>query len=1116
MKKILFYIAAMAMAVGCSDKIEELDTDGSTDGESILVNLRLTMEDSDDTRVSVDGDSYESAWEAGDVVYLVVASGEHPSSNPMTYDAESGYFSGLLVPDEIYRVYYGDEPFIAALSPTEVSVTTSASPLQPKMVSENRVETPSVDDTTEVDPIEIEMQNMTAVVNLDLTLDLEGIFGSDYANYTTLTIGDITLGGDNEGETQYPTQRFTFLDKGIDEDGFYVTEDGSYINNQTLVGTGASDLALSGDTYIYNIMLHSLPFTIEADEVLPIIFQVELSDDEGNTLITYAAGNITNSTGAAFEVERSKYYTLTKTISASSKGYGTESNPILISTEEDLASIATDATNKATAGVYYKMLNDITLTSENWSPIGTSSRGFQGNFDGGGYTISGLKINNPNSTNQGLFGYAAGATIQNVTLFEPSVVANGFVGALCGMTYSSADGNTIISNCAVVGGSVTCTGDGDGAGTNAYVGGLVGCSYFATFTNCSNSSTVTSSSEEVGGITGYILGYDSSSITSCYNTGDVTSSGRNVGGIVGNNANSVISIKACYNTGDIKSGDSRVGGIAGYNNGSLIACYNVGSISGSSNVGAIVGNNNGTTTPTACYYLSNGDIYDSNYGTEVSSVLALNEAVETMNAECDNSYTAGSPTATHLPSLMGESLSQGDGTEANPFLISSEEDFEDLATLVESNATFTAGKYYEMTQSITLTSDNWVQIGGYASESTSSIIDEKSFQGIFDGKGNTISGLKINADVNFRGLFCSIYNATITNLTISEPSIVSGDYPGAICGTSTTSTISNCRVEGGSVATYSDIGSSCGGIVGRLQFGSTITDCYNSSSVNGYDSVGGVVGTLSDSSMTDCINDGKVDGVSNVGGVVGLSNQSSMTRCYNTESVTGTSDKVGGVVGGISYASYSSSTITSCYNTGDVESDGDYVGGIVGYISFSLTITSCYNTGDVTTDGDYVGGVVGCIDKGSNSFTACYNTGDVDGGDSGSYVGGIVGYVNNNNNSLTACYNTGAFLGYSNLGGVVGGVNPEVDFIHSACYYLTTNTTSSTDYGTKLTTIQMLNNMVGTMNAAAGDGYFTAGDPSDSVIPWLMDKELEYKYIDDNNTLEGYTPGDSLNGDSGL
>ena len=93
-------------------------------------------------------------------------------------------------------------------------------------------------------------------------------------------------------------------------------------------------------------------------------------------------------------------------------GAGTASNPYSIRSEEELRELATQVNSgKTYSGSYFRLDADIALTSD-WIPIGNETRLFQGNFDGNGKTISGMKITGDYA---GLFGHVgAGTVIKNL------------------------------------------------------------------------------------------------------------------------------------------------------------------------------------------------------------------------------------------------------------------------------------------------------------------------------------------------------------------------------------------------------------------------------------------------------------------------------------------------------------------------------------------------------------------------------------------------------------------------------------------------------------------------------------------------------------------------------
>ena len=238
-------------------------------------------------------------------------------------------------------------------------------------------------------------------------------------------------------------------------------------------------------------------------------------------------------------------YVVSQTVSLA--GGGTESDPFVISTPEDMQAISSDDTENA----YYKLANDIDLTE--WIETNSSTDGWipvtlRGTFDGGGHTINGLWC----STDEGgLFDkLVSGAAVKDVKV-------------------KIADGKAV-------------------KGSN-YAGGIVAIS-MGTITNSAVTGTI-----EGGSAAGGIAGQSSGSISQCYTLGEVMSEtgSAKAGGIVGENQ-SGSSVNDSYSSAVITAtGDnSYAAGIAGYNGGTIERCYSDGAISGYA-IAGICGYNTG-------------------------------------------------------------------------------------------------------------------------------------------------------------------------------------------------------------------------------------------------------------------------------------------------------------------------------------------------------------------------------------------------------------------------------------------------------------------------------------------------------------------------------------------
>lgn len=132
-------------------------------------------------------------------------------------------------------------------------------------------------------------------------------------------------------------------------------------------------------------------------------------------------------------------------------GSGTEGDPYLIATEEQLRDFAASLTSKIDyTGKYVALANDISVSSAAWTPIGGSQYLFNGTFDGRGYTINGLTLgaeDKPFALDNenlyiGLFGIlGAKAVVKNVNLtnvaFYTTYAATAYLGGIAGITQGS-------------------------------------------------------------------------------------------------------------------------------------------------------------------------------------------------------------------------------------------------------------------------------------------------------------------------------------------------------------------------------------------------------------------------------------------------------------------------------------------------------------------------------------------------------------------------------------------------------------------------------------------------------------------------------------------------------
>lgn len=265
-------------------------------------------------------------------------------------------------------------------------------------------------------------------------------------------------------------------------------------------------------------------------------------------------------------------------------GTGTEEDPYLIGSAEELAYISNQMTANAVSfsGKYFRLTSDIDCNGKQMR-IGTSGKKFGGIFDGNGYTIYNNTVSKSVSPN-GLFAFLSGATVQNLRFSACSVTT----------PYSKAP---------------TGTADDKGKTTYSYThscaGVLAGQASNTTVENCTvETDCSVSAVAQAGGLVGYAKG---SKFVKCLSGANVqlvqdtdkqkTCLNFALGGIVGWSAGGN-QFEDCGNFGDIDlklSGVSdtgttwivTVGGICGYatDGDTLTGCFNNGNVTGEETVG---------------------------------------------------------------------------------------------------------------------------------------------------------------------------------------------------------------------------------------------------------------------------------------------------------------------------------------------------------------------------------------------------------------------------------------------------------------------------------------------------------------------------------------------------
>lgn len=391
----------------------------------------------------------------------------------------------------------------------------------------------------------------------------------------------------------------------------------------------AISLALAGVVFALNFSY--VAYAAEPGDEASV-YPSPLSDvNDSSSADTFAtAETVTNETVATSAYQAETYESLVEsspavlsdelpTITGFQQGSGTQDDPYLVSTAQELNDFAAQvAAGQTFSGQYIALADDIKFNNVSdytaWSATSAPENvwsgldGFAGTFDGQNHAIIGLYICR-DEENTGFFNTTdpkACVVVKNLTLKNCFVHGTSNVGAIFGNPSYAR-----IENCAVHG-VVEGTGDN--------VGGFVGNFYTPgkrglQIQNCASNVTV-SGANYVGGFVGhssvgnsygmgeeYANGSEKIIFSDCINYGSVTATGDYAGGLTGCLFRSMncggAFVNNVGNEGAIKGG-TNVGGICGFIQSEynapptpgtvpLDCVYNIGSVSGYSYVGGICG-----------------------------------------------------------------------------------------------------------------------------------------------------------------------------------------------------------------------------------------------------------------------------------------------------------------------------------------------------------------------------------------------------------------------------------------------------------------------------------------------------------------------------------------------
>ena len=686
------------------------------------------------------------------------------------------------------------------------------------------------------------------------------------------------------------------------------------------------------------------------------------------------------------------------------EGKGTPDDPWLIGTAAELVGFAQqlnakkylDETgvgvtkcgvdDKNNSYLHVKLIADIDLDGNEWTPIGLSASdcAFTGTFDGNGHTIKNFVINNSTLAMTGFFNLVRSAEIKDLTLdaakinisITTATMAGAFVGAVAG------GGSTLVlrnlhatKNVEIVQEASTKS-----VRVGGILGGVNANADKAFIYNCVNEASITvnapgsANDSGVGGIAGCVRGVNTV-IENCINTGDLngslkTTNRNGTGGIVGLVIDAAgVSIKNVINTGNV-AGAHSAGGIVGYLSASNKANTYTFPIENAFSTAS-------TVSATERRGIFAGGRYRDSQSCTFNDCVAL--AIDGLTDESYENYATltnvtTKPTAAEIEALDAykailnpptSPLTQGKGTEADPYIITTVEQFEYIRDQVNRYERF-RGVYFALGNDIDFSTESglldWTPIGN-TSENAANVAS--LFAGNLDGRGYTISGFNV-VGTGLVGFFSSVAHGTIKNIKIAKATATadgSNGNLGILIARATDCVLANIEVEDTVTLTYPKDATqypSVGGVAGIFYDAnggpSTIENIICNATINieaddtvkSNGLVGGVICGLA-GTMKNCVFGGTINykgagtatTVCAIGGLVGAlgvgSTPGELSNSINLGKINAPTDKTFAVSGIVGRSNLDGSTVENCFNN-STEITGKYVGNVAAYATKNATI----------------------------------------------------------------------------------------------------------------------------------------------------------------------------------
>jgi len=360
--------------------------------------------------------------------------------------------------------------------------------------------------------------------------------------------------------------------------------------------------------------------------------------------------------------------------------------------------------------------------------------------------------------------------------------------------------------------------------------------------------------------------------------------------------------------------------------------------------------------------------------TDINADCPCPEGATTITCTYVLTYTQGTTTRTATvtkpttcttnttPTNPGQVIGLGSGTLADPWIINSCAELQDMQEHLDGN--------YALGADINCSETNtWNSGAGFrpiGNNLGAALREDKSEKPkvLFFQKasfsGPTYSGTKFTGSLNGRGY-------VINNLYINRPEQSSQGLFGCL---GTGSSVTRIGLVDYNIVGYQILG----GIVGRNEAG-TITKSYTSGTITGLAAstyAGGIVGYQIGATniISNSYSTGTITGPSSVGGIAGWAHTGVISNTYSSANVSATATGAASYAGGI-IGIQSSAVASNSFAVGVISAAGtpDYAGGIAGGAS---GVTSCYwDTSLTTQDTCYYASSDGCTST-ANAASSYY------------------------------------------------------------------------------------------------------------------------------------------------